>query len=625
MRIFYIFVALLFLFPSVVMAEVCFCNNGVNYKYNYEAVSGNGVVAQIPACGDTTLVTVSSANPYYQVTDSSGHLSAVQVMYWDDVGASWVDMDGETYRISPSVHDWVLNLQMCPADKSQPLVDSNEDTDNDTVPDVCDPWPDQNNQNTSWQPILSWSNGGVTYAQAGNEGNMLDLGDCSGDASILVGYSSTPFADLMNEACDPDNPSSFAPRDSMPQNQIPTGGGDNGTAGDNPNPPAPYVPPDTNSTVAPPDDNSPAPYVPPDTAPNPSPISPAPFNPPIDQGPPDTASGSGYNPPAPGPEPSPDKDADYSATLDAIAHNTGELVTGQNEVRNYLSDIRNIDANGTARAAQIAENTGKIVSSQGDIKTTLVDTRNITARVAARAVQIADNTGSLVSGQNEIRGSLARVDNSTAVTAARAAQIAQNSGTLVSGQNDMRSYLAALQNSNSKLVSLNTQISQNTGTLVSGQNDMRSYLAAIQKNGAYTRADVHSIKSSAQSIDTNVKTLADDLAASSNASQTGVADVDEVVNGLDYAPYTADDIPDANVSQNAFETAVSNFKSNSQITGVTNNLGVSLTSPTSSFSINVWGKNIIFDFAPYEGVLDTMGAAFLALCYLAGFFIVLRG
>jgi len=110
-------------------------------------------------------------------------------------------------------------------------------------------------------------------------------------------------------------------------------------------------------------------------------------------------------------------------------------------------------------------------------------------------------------------------------------------------------------------------------------------------------------------------------AESARVSQNVI--LDGVGSGV-YDPYVEADIPDTTTSQTDYETAVNNQITTSDLSSVKDQLGVNLSAPVSSVSCCVFGATIDFDFGKYDNIFAIMGVAWLSLCYLAGFFLILK-
>ena len=113
------------------------------------------------------------------------------------------------------------------------------------------------------------------------------------------------------------------------------------------------------------------------------------------------------------------------------------------------------------------------------------------------------------------------------------------------------------------------------------------------------------------------------LAGSTEAAAQSVY-LDEVGSGT-YDGFVDTDIPDTTESQTSYESAVSDISDNSDLASVKTQVGVELSGSVSSVSCQAFGSQIDFDFGKYDSIYNVMGVAWLSLCYLFGFFLIIRG
>ena len=93
----------------------------------------------------------------------------------------------------------------------------------------------------------------------------------------------------------------------------------------------------------------------------------------------------------------------------------------------------------------------------------------------------------------------------------------------------------------------------------------------------------------------------------------------------DFQGYVENDIPSYTDEETSVSDKVNTLMTNSDLSNIKNSLGVSTLDSSSSFSCNLYGTNIIFDFAKHESIYNIIGAFILSLSYIFGFFLVLRG
>lgn len=108
-------------------------------------------------------------------------------------------------------------------------------------------------------------------------------------------------------------------------------------------------------------------------------------------------------------------------------------------------------------------------------------------------------------------------------------------------------------------------------------------------------------------------------AITQNAYLNGVGD------GVYEGYNVEEDVPDTEGSQTSYETAIADLQSNSDLSSVAGQVGIELSGSVSSVSCNVWGQDISFDFGKYDNIYSALGVAWLSLCYLFGFFLIVRG
>lgn len=124
-----------------------------------------------------------------------------------------------------------------------------------------------------------------------------------------------------------------------------------------------------------------------------------------------------------------------------------------------------------------------------------------------------------------------------------------------------------------------------------------------------------------------VTALAGDRAAGDADAEAERGIQTSSIEGLspEYSGYLDSDIPTYTDEESDVQTKADNLLTTSDLAAVRDSVGVQTSGSVSSLSCSVLGANIVFDFAPYSYILDAVGVLVLSLCYLCGFFMILRG
>lgn len=159
------------------------------------------------------------------------------------------------------------------------------------------------------------------------------------------------------------------------------------------------------------------------------------------------------------------------------------------------------------------------------------------------------------------------------------------------------------------------RVGENVDNVVDGVRDVRTGLLNVE-------SAVDGVSSDIQGLPGDIVAAQEESAQGEIATQN--AYLDGVGSGT-YDGYIDTDIPDTAESQTSYESAVSDIRDNSDLATVKTQVGVELSGSVSSVSCQAFGSQITFDFGKYNSIYSVMGVAWLSLCYLFGFFLIIRG
>lgn len=98
----------------------------------------------------------------------------------------------------------------------------------------------------------------------------------------------------------------------------------------------------------------------------------------------------------------------------------------------------------------------------------------------------------------------------------------------------------------------------------------------------------------------------------------------DAIGQSDYTPYDVSDVPSYADDQTDYENELTNLNENSGISALRDSLGIETSGGSPVLSCSLFGHTITFDFSAHSSVLSSMGNMWVSLCYLSGFFIIMR-
>jgi hypothetical protein len=66
---------------------------------------------------------------------------------------------------------------------------------------------------------------------------------------------------------------------------------------------------------------------------------------------------------------------------------------------------------------------------------------------------------------------------------------------------------------------------------------------------------------------------------------------------------------------------ITSYISNSPFISIISGSGISVLSSECTFSIELWGSNIVFDFCQHSSIVSIFGGFFILICTIRAFFI----
>ena len=166
------------------------------------------------------------------------------------------------------------------------------------------------------------------------------------------------------------------------------------------------------------------------------------------------------------------------------------------------------------------------------------------------------------------------------------------------------------------------RVGDNVDNVVDGVQDLNLRLGDIDSSLGDIDSNIDAVQSDIQALPDDIVTAQEESAQSEIVTQNSY--LDGVGSGT-YGGYVDTDIPDTAESQTSYESAVSDIQNSSDLASVKAQVGVELSGSVSSVSCQAFGSQIAFDFGKYDSIYSMMGVAWLSLCYLFGFFLIVRG
>jgi hypothetical protein len=173
----------------------------------------------------------------------------------------------------------------------------------------------------------------------------------------------------------------------------------------------------------------------------------------------------------------------------------------------------------------------------------------------------------------------------------------------------------------------NMQTSTDSGSATASNQLAQAQLLQNILDGQATAN--YSLSDGLSGLQHSLNDLPGDIESSQSGAGNSEAGVqDGILNGVgsgSYPSFVESDVPDTDTAKNDYESEVDSIITTSDMATVKENIGVNVSSSTSSMSCQAFGAQINFDFGKYDSIYSFIGAAWLSLCYLFGFFLIVRG